>query len=203
MAFILGEKFKMSQRFKDENRIPLTLIKAGPVVVTQLKDEKKDGYKAVQVGFGEKKRLNKPLAGHLKNLGKFKWLREFRLMPEEKCDLKPGDKIDISTFKEGDLIEVSGITKGKGFQGVVKRHGFHGGPKTHGQKNRLRAPGSIGSTAMQRVVKGRRMAGRMGGERITVKNLEIITIDPENNILEVKGAVPGRKGTLLEIRSKK
>ena len=133
-------------------------------------------------------------------MGKFRWLREFRVGENETGKFKVGDKIDVSIFKEGDLVEVSGITKGKGFQGVVKRHGFHGGPKTHGQKNRLRAPGSIGSTAMQRVVKGRRMAGRMGGDRVTVKNLEIITVDPENNILEVKGAVPGRKGTLLEIR---
>ena len=203
MKFILGEKIKMSQIFKNESRIPVTLIKAGPIIITQLKNKEKDFYRAVQVGFGEKKKINKPLTGHLKNLGKFRWLRELRIKENESCDLKLGDKIDISIFKEGDIVNVSGISKGKGFQGVVKRHGFHGGPQTHGQKNRLRAPGSIGSTAFQRVVKGRRMAGRMGADRVTVKNLEVMKIDPENNILEIKGAIPGRKGTLLEIRSNK
>ncbi len=203
MAFILGEKIKMSQTFKNEMQIPVTLIKAGPVIVTQIKNKEKDNYQAVQLGFGEKKKINKPLQGHLKDLGKFRWLREFRVKENETDKFKVGDKIDVSIFKEGDIVDVSGLNKGKGFQGVVKRHGFHGGPQTHGQKNRLRAPGSIGSTAFQRVVKGRRMAGRMGSERITVKNLEIVTVDPENNIIEIKGAVPGRKGTLLEIKSKR
>ncbi len=194
----------MSQIWKDDKVVPVTLIKVGPVTITQLRTKEKDNYEAVQMGFdATKKRLNKPMAGHLKNLGNFRYLREFRFdkrqaKPEKEC--KVGDVLDVSQFEEGDKVKVSGLNKGRGFQGVVKRHGFHGGPKTHGQKDRLRAPGSIGATAPQRVMPHKKMAGRMGQERTTIKNLEIAGIDKENNILMIKGAVPGMKGTLLEIR---
>jgi len=203
MNFILGKKFKMSQVFKEDKVIPVTLIQAGPVVVTQIRTKEKDGYEAVQVGFGSKKikNIKKPQLGQFKNLGNFQYLKEFRVKDSKIQDFKVGDVLTVAQFKEGEKVKISGLSKGKGFQGVVKRHGFGGGPTTHGQKNRLRAPGSIGNTAPQRVLPGRKMAGRMGGERITIKNLEIVGVDAEKNILMVKGAVPGRKGTLLEIRS--
>ncbi len=198
MAFILGKKLKMSQIWKDDKAIPVTLVQAGPITITQIRTKEKDGYEAVQVGFEPtKKRLNKPTKGHLKNLGNFRYLREFKA---GNPDLKIGDVLDVDQFQEGDKVKVSGLNKGRGFQGVVKRHGFHGGPKTHGQKDRLRAPGSIGATAPQRVMPHRKMAGRMGQERITIKNLEIAGIDKEKNTLMLKGTVPGMKGTLLEIR---
>lgn len=184
----------MSQIF-DENGevIPVTLVEAGPMIVTQIKTNGKDGYEAAQVGFGRKspKKIKKPQ----KKLGNFRWLREFKSV----SDLKLGDKIDVSIFAKGDIVKISGISKGKGFQGVVKRHGFHGGPRTHGQKHSEREPGSIGATGPQRVFKGTRMPGRMGGERTTVKNLKIVEVIPEKNLLLVSGAVPGRRGTLLEI----
>lgn len=190
----------MSQIWKNDKVIPITIVKAGPVVITQIKNIEKDKYRAAQIGFDPtRKKLNKPLKGHLKDLGNFRYLKEFKLIPG--VEYKVGDTFDVSQFSEGDKIKVSGVSKGKGFQGVVKRHGFYGGPQTHGQKNRLRAPGSIGSTAPQRVLKGRKMAGRMGSERVTIKNLEIAGIDKENNILMIKGAVPGIKGILLEIRN--
>ena len=192
----------MSQIWKDDKVIPATLVQAGPVSVTQIRTKEKDGYEAIQVGFdATKKRINKPLRGHLKNLGNFRHLREFQLPTSNfQLPIKVGDILDVSQFQEGDKVKVSGLSKGKGFQGVVKRHGFHGGPKTHGQKNRLRAPGSIGATAPQRVMPGKKMPGRMGGGRTTVKNLKIVGIDKGNNILFVKGAAPGTKGTLLEIK---
>lgn len=187
----------MSQIWKDDKIIPVTIVKAGPITVTQLRSREKDKYEAVQVGFdASKKRLSKPEAGHLKELGKFRYLKEFRVLNPE---IKVGDVLDVSQFSEGQKVKVSGLNKGRGFQGVVKRHGFHGGPKSHGQKDRLRAPGSIGATAPQRVLKGKKMAGRMGQERISIKNLEIAGVDKENNLLLLKGAVPGGKGTLLEI----
>lgn len=189
----------MSQIWKNDKAIPVTLIQAGPTKITQIKTKEKDGYNAIQIGFdATKKRLNKPLRGHLKDLGNFKYLKEFRIQNNE--EFKIGDILDINQFTEGVKVKISGLNKGRGFQGVVKRHGFHGGPQTHGQKNRLRAPGSIGSTAPQRVIKGRKMAGHMGQERISIKNLEIAVIDKDKNILMVKGAVPGARGTLLEIR---
>jgi large subunit ribosomal protein L3 len=180
MPFILGKKFKMSQIWQEEKVIPVTLIKVAPNKVALVRTNKKDGYEAIQIFDGKNK-------------------REFK--GSEAKELKAGDQIDLSGFKEGGLVKITGLTKGRGFQGVVKRHGFSGGPKTHGQKNRYRAPGSIGSTAFQRVVPGRRMAGRMGQEKVTVKNLKIAAIDKENNILMVKGAVPGSIGTLLAIRT--
>jgi len=204
MKFILGTKLGMSQVFDEKGKtIPVTLIEAGPCFITQIKSKEKDGYEAVQIGFGKAKHIKKPQAGHLKKLKiknkklkTIKYLREFRV---EKPEFNLGDEIRANIFKEGEIVKVSGISKGKGFAGVVKRHGFRGGPKSHGQKHQHRAPGSIGSSFPERVRKGTRMAGRMGSQRVTVRNLEIVKVDPENNILAIKGAVPGRKGTLLEI----
>jgi len=198
MPFILGRKLKMSQIWKNDKAIPVTLIQAGPAKITQIRTNEKEGYSAVQIGFdATKKRLNKPLQGHLKDLGNFKHLKEFKRQATN--EYKIGDILDVSQFQEGAKVKISGLNKGRGFQGVVKRHGFGGGPQTHGQKNRLRAPGSIGSTAPQRVIKGRKMAGHMGQERTSIKNLEIVGIDKDKNILMVKGAVPGATGTILEI----
>lgn len=197
MKFILGQKIGMSQVFTDKGKVvPVTLVEAGPCVVTQIKTREKDGYQAVQIGFGEVRKLTKPLAGHLKDLGKPRYLREFE---DEIKNFKVGQKIDVSVFKEGDKVKVSGISKAKGFTGVVKRHGFKGSPATHGTKHTLRAPGSIGSAFPEKVFKGMKMAGRMGGGRITVTGLKIAKIDKENNLLAIGGAVPGKKGTLLEI----
>ncbi|PCI20863.1 50S ribosomal protein L3 [Candidatus Wolfebacteria bacterium] len=201
MKFILGQKQNMTQYFdEDGNAIPVTLISAGPVVVTQVKTIEKDGYSAIQVGYQnqKKERVNKPQLGHFKGKGPFKFLNEFSIT--DKDDLKVGDSVDVSVFEQGDKIRVSGISKGKGFQGVVKRHGFHGGPRSHGQKHSEREPGSIGATGPQRVFKGTRMAGRMGSDRTTVKNLKVVFVDKENNTMLIKGALPGRRGTLLEIR---
>jgi len=191
----------MTQIFKEDKVIPVTLIESGPNFVTQVKTKDRDNYSAIQVGFGAKKEKNikKPQRGHLKNLDNLRWLREFRV---EDSKLNNGDKIDVSVFAPGDKVNVVAISKGKGFQGVVKRHGFHGGPKSHGQKDRHRAPGSIGSSFPEHVFKGKRMAGRMGGDRVTVKNLEIVEIDGENNLIALKGAVPGRRGTLVMIEEK-
>ena len=194
----------MSQIFREDGKVePVTLIKAGPAVVVQVKNGESDGYDAVQLGFGEKKAKNikKAQKGHFKNFGNFRFIREFRYPEKPESLPAVGDKIDVSGFRPGDLVKISGLSKGKGFQGTVKRHGFRGGPATHGQKHRLRAPGSIGATTPQHVLKGKRMAGRMGGDRVTVKNLEIVEVDAMNNLLAIKGAVPGRRGALLEIRS--
>ena len=200
MKFILGTKEKMTQVF-DQNGLaqPVTVLQVGPVVITQIKDIDKDGYIAVQVGFGEKKEknINKAQKGHTKDLGNFKYLREFRL--KDVGDYKVGDEINISIFEEGEKVNVSSISKGKGFQGVVKRHGFAGGPRSHGQKHQERKPGSIGATGPQRVFKGTRMAGRMGSDRVQVKNLKVVQIDKENNQLLVRGAIAGTKGTLVEV----
>ncbi len=188
----------MTQVYKGDDIVPVTLIESGSNFVSQIKTKEKDGYEAIQLGFGARKEKNikKPQRGHLKNLGNLRWLREFRV---NNMELKPGDKIDVSTFAPGDKVNVVAISKGKGFQGVVKRHGFHGGPKSHGQKDRHRAPGSIGASWPQHVIKGMKMAGRMGGDKITVKNLEVVEVDKENNIIALKGAVPGRRGTLVRI----
>ena len=193
MSFILGRKLNMTQIWKGDAVVPVTLIEALPNKVSLIKNKVRDGYEAVQVALGKKKKefRNKRPASAKATEGK---------QAEGDKQLEVGDMIDISVFSEGDLVKISGLSKGRGFQGVVKRHGFAGGPKTHGQKNRLRAPGSIGSTAPQRVFPGRRMAGRMGNERITVKNLLIAGVDKEKNMLMVRGAVPGARGGLLEIR---
>ena len=204
MKFILGLKLGMTQIFDEKgNVVPVTLVEAGPCIVTQIKTKEKDGYGAVQLGFGKKKKINKPMAGHLENLEKLRFLKEFRT-EEPKIngrELKRGERIDVSIFKEGDLVKVSGLSKGKGFQGVVKRWNFSGRAVTHGTKHELRTPGSVGISQLHRVAKGKKMPGRMGFKRVTIENLEIVKIDPEKNILAVKGAVPGAKGTLLEIRA--
>ena len=198
MKFILGTKEEMTQIFDEEGVVyPVTVVNAGPVVVTQIRDAEKDGYESVQVGYGDKneKNINKPLKGHYKDLGNFRYVREF----EKDGDVNVGDKIDTSIFEDGDEVTISAISKGKGFQGVVKRHNFAGGPRSHGQKHSERKPGSIGSTGPQRVFKGTRMAGRMGSDRITVKGLKIVKVDTDNNKLFIIGAVPGKRGTLVEI----
>ena len=206
MKFLLGEKLKMTQIFRKDGAVmPVTLVKVLPNVVLQTKTKEKDGYEAVQAGAGERKLKNikKPQRGHFKELGNFRYVREFRSDKRQATSdkgLTRGDKVDVSVFQEGDSVKVSGISKSKGFQGVVKRHGFHGAPATHGTKHAHRQPGSIGATWPQRVIKGMRMAGRMGGERISVRNLKIAKVDKENNLLAIIGAVPGKPGTLLEIR---
>jgi len=199
VRFILGKKLAMTQVFKGDKVIPVTLVESGPNFVTQVKTKEKDGYSAVQVGFGNRKEKNikKPQRGHLKDIGNLRWLREFRL---DSTELKRGEEVKISDFSAGDKITAVAISKGKGFQGVVKRHKFGGGPKSHGQKDKLRAPGSIGASWPQFTIKGMKMAGRMGSDKKTVKNLEIIEIDGENNIIAVKGAIPGRRGTLVMLK---
>lgn len=194
----------MTQIFDAEGRVhAVTAIVATPLVVTQVKTKEADGYEAMQVGSGVRREKNvaKAQQGHLKDLGLSRYLREFP-MAGQADEKKRGDTIDISIFTPGDVVEVSAISKGKGFQGVVKRHGFSGGPRSHGQKNKERAPGSIGGggRAGGRVVKGMRMAGRMGGDRVTVRNLRVLQVDTETNTLLISGAVPGRPGTLVEIR---
>ena len=200
----------MTQVFTDDGRVfPATLISAGPLVITQVKTDEKDGYRAVQVGFGERKlsRISKAVAGHTRalipreDMG-FAVLKEKRLTNAKDNEMKLGDSFDVSVFEEGDVVMVSGISKGKGFQGVVKRHNFKGGPRTHGQKHSEREPGSIGATGPQRVFKGTRMGGRMGSDRVSVKNLKVLKIDKASNSILVSGAVPGRRGTLLEISGK-
>lgn len=200
--FLLGTKIGMTQVFMEDGHvIPATLVEAGPVVVTQIKTKEKDGYEAVQIGFGKKRKMTKPLTGHVKNLGSFRWIREYRVTGNQgPLTSKVGDKIDVSAFEEGEKVTLSGISKGKGFQGVVKRHGFHGMPKSHGTKKKHRSPGSIGSRFPQHVRKGKRMGGRMGHDRVTRRGVQIVRIDKEHNLIAVKGAVPGARGSLVEIR---
>ena len=191
----------MTQIFDETGRVfPATVVSAGPVTVTQVKDGEIDGYESVQVGFSPKKEKNlkKAQKGHFGDLGAFSIVREFRVANGET---KKGDVIDVTNFEIGDNVMVSAISKGKGNQGVVKRHNFAGGRRTHGNKHSERRPGSIGSTGPQRVLKGLRMAGRMGGDRITVKNLKVLQIDKDTNTMVISGAIPGRPGTLIEIRT--
>ena len=205
MKFILGKKQHMMQCFlPDGTAIPVTVISAGPLVVTQVKNPDIDGYTAVQVAYEKQNenRATKPHLGHVKAVSEmegnekaYKHLREFRDIEE----IKEGDRITVSVFKAGDVITVSGISKSKGFQGVVKRHGFHGGPRSHGQKHSEREHGSIGGGLRNKVPAGMRMGGRMGGDRITIKNLEVVGVDETNNEILIKGAIPGRRGTLVEI----
>ena len=197
MKCILGKKLEMTQTWTEKGRVvPITVIEAGPCTVAQIKTKERDGYGAVQFGFGTKKHLTKPMKGHLKELPALRALREFRGDPGE---LRRGDTLDVSVFSPGDIVKVTGISKGKGFQGVVKRHGFHVHPSTHGHKDQERMPGAIGAGGVQHVRKGQRMAGRMGGERVTVRNLKIVAIDKEKNRLLVKGAVPGARNSLVMI----
>jgi large subunit ribosomal protein L3 len=201
MKFILGTKVNMTQIFDEKGLVhPVTVLQSGPMVVTQVKTVATDGYNAVQIGFGEKadKNINKPEKGHMKT-GSFRFLREFRT--DEEPTLKVGDVINLTDFAEGDTVVVSSTSKGKGFQGVVKRHGFKGGPRSHGQKHSEREPGSIGGAGRDggRVAKGKRMAGRMGGDRITTKGLTVVSVKPETGEIFVRGAIAGRKGTLVEV----
>lgn len=203
---ILGTKVKMSQAFVDNNRVPVSIINAGPCVVTQVKTESTDGYYGVQLGMGIKriKNITKPLQGHLKGATKDnkapRFLREVRVSAEPAEKL--GDTVKVNdVFAVGDTVAVTGVSKGKGFAGGMKRHGFRGGPKTHGQSDRHRAPGSIGQgTNPGRVWKGKRMAGRMGNETVTVKNLHVVAIDADKNELHISGPVPGVPESLLIIR---
>lgn len=196
---IIGRKLGMTQIFRDDGKADAaTIVDAGPCTVVQVKTEARDGYNAAQLGFGEAKRLKSPQKGHLKGLGNFRYLREFRLAATK--GIKVGDKVDVSLFKPGDLVDVTGISRGKGFAGVVKRYGFAGGPKTHGQSDRHRAPGSIGAgTSPGRVFKGTRMAGRMGDQRVTARKLEVLRTDADKNLLFIKGSVPGGSNGLLLI----
>ncbi len=196
---IIGRKLGMTQMFKDDGTVQaLTAIEAGPCTVVQVKATTKEGYNSVQLGFGESKRLNSAQKGHLKGLGQFKYLREFRV--DDSGAIEVGQRVDVNQFKDGDLVNITGVSKGKGFAGVVKRHHFAGGPKTHGQSDRHRAPGSIGATGVARVFKGTRMAGHMGDARVTAHNLKVAQIDPARNLLLVNGAVPGGKNGLVLIK---
>jgi large subunit ribosomal protein L3 len=181
----------------------VTVVSAGPVTVTRVFEKSKDGYDSVQVGYGtqKKERINKAQIGQMKG-GLYKTLKEFRLKPVDKTEVKEGDVIDVSIFKIGDKLQVSSVSKGKGFQGVVKRHGFAGGPRTHGQKHSEREPGSIGGGLRTHVPKGMRMAGRMGSDRITQKNLQVVFVDTTNNLILIKGAITGKRGTLVEMISR-
>ncbi|MGD2064918.1 MAG: 50S ribosomal protein L3 [Dehalococcoidia bacterium] len=200
---IIGRKIGMTQLFEENGQaVAVTAIQAGPSVITQIKSQDRDGYDAIQVGFIEKKvrqsHLSSAENGHLQGLENVQYLREFRT--NDLSSVKRGDKVDVGFLKRGDLINVTGFSKGRGFAGVVKRYHFAGGPKTHGQTDRHRAPGSIGATTFPgRVLKGKRMAGHMGNRRVKARNLEVIQADPESNLLLVKGAVPGANGGLLII----
>ncbi|MFZ2886939.1 MAG: 50S ribosomal protein L3 [Minisyncoccia bacterium] len=200
MKSFFGIKGRMTQIFDEKGVVSAaTIINAAPITVSQVKTSEKDGYQALQFAIGSRKesRLSNPVKGHLKDIAPARYIREVRT--EEAMDR--GAKVDISSFAVGDVVEVSAVSKGKGFQGVVKRHGFKGGPRSHGQKNKERSPGSIGGAgrAGGRVAKGVRMAGRMGGDRITVKNLRVLQVDAATNTLLISGAVPGKPGTLVEI----
>jgi len=197
---IIGKKLGMTQVFREDGKAEaVTAIEAGPCTVAQMKTVAKDGYNAAQLGFGDTKRTKSSRRGRAKESTSFKHLREFRVDDIEA--IETGQKVDVSLFKAGDLVDVTGVSKGKGFAGTVKRHHFAGGPKTHGQSDRHRAPGSIGATTTPgRVFKGMRMAGHMGNKRVTVCNLEVFEADPARNLLLVRGAVPGMRNSLLLIR---
>jgi large subunit ribosomal protein L3 len=207
MKFIIGKKIEMTQVWQGENVVAVTKVQAGPCFVSQVKTQAKDGYEAVQLGFGSKKEKNikKPQLGHLKKVkakgieANFQFLREFVVDAENKTALEMGDKVDVGAFAVGDTVAVTGISKGRGFQGVVKRHGFQGGRKSHGNKDQLRMPGSTGATGAGHVFKGTKKPGRMGNDTTTTKNLEIIEIDETNNILFIKGGIAGARNGLVLI----
>ncbi len=198
----LGKKIGMSQVFREDGQVvPVTVIEAGPCSVTQIKTQRTDGYEAVQLGYGQVKRLNKPRSGHLKNSELSRYLREVRA--DDVTEFEVGQRIGVDIFEPGELVDVIGRSKGRGFAGVMKRHGFHGGPRTHGQSDRARAPGSIGGgTTPGKVYKGMKMGGHMGNVRVTVKNLEVVRVDTERNLILLKGGVPGAPNGLLIIRKK-
>lgn len=200
---ILGKKIGMTQVFREDgSMIPVTVVQAGPCVVVQKKNVETDGYAAVQLGFGgiRGKKVPKPLQGHYRKAGvkPTRLLREFRVEDPEAYEL--GQEVTVDMFKEGELVDVSGVSKGKGFAGSIKRHGFHRGPMTHGSKYH-RGPGSHGASAdPSRVFPGRKLPGRMGGERVTVTGLPVIKVDPEQNLMLIRGSVPGPRNSFLEIR---
>ncbi len=200
---LLGKKLGMTQIFDETGRVvPVTVLKVGPCVVTQIRTNERDGYEAVQLGFDESKRLNSPQRGHLRAAGaSSRYLREMKA--DDVSPYSVGQVIDASSlFEAGTRVDVTGVSKGKGFQGVMKRHGFRGGPKTHGQSDRARAPGSIGSSATPgRVFKNLKMAGQMGNERKTIQNLEVVQVNPEENLVLVRGSVPGHNDGLLIVRT--
>lgn len=204
MQGIIGKKIGMTRIFSEEGlAIPVTVIQAGPCVVVQVKTQEKEGYDAVQIGFGEKRKklLSLPLLGHFEK-AKVEPKRVLREVRTEQVDkYKVGQEFKVDIFSAGEKVKVTGTSKGLGFQGGVRRHGFHGGPKTHGQSDRLRSPGSIGSSSYpSRVFKGQKMPGRMGGEKVTTKNLEVVQVDVERNLLLIKGAVPGKINSYLTVR---
>jgi large subunit ribosomal protein L3 len=204
MKYILGKKIGMTRIYNEKGKVqPVTIVEAGPIFVTQIND--KPSGPSIQVGYEETKKLNKPEKGHLlKNSieKSLKHLQEFKINADNLEKFKLGQAIDVTSFEIGDKINISGISKGKGFAGTVKRHNFTTGPKTHGSHN-YRRPGSIGSAYPERVIKGRKMAGHMGAEKVTVKNLKVIDIIPDNNLLIVLGAIPGNRGSLVTIKGVK
>lgn len=197
---LIGKKLGMTRLFDESGQaIPATIIQMGPCYVTQVKTVARDGYAAIQLGFGEAKRLNRPARGHLRDLPLLRYLREIRTDDAEQYQV--GQVLDASLLAVGDRVDVIGTSKGKGFAGVVKRYGFRGGPQTHGQSDRLRATGSIGSgTTPGRVYKGKRMPGRMGNDRVTTQNLEVVLVDTERNLLAVRGSVPGATNSLVLVK---
>lgn len=204
MSGLIGKKIGMTSLYDEKgNNLACTIIEAGPCVVTQIKNEEKDGYNSVQLGFLDKKErnINKAEAGHFKNANTAPKSNLFEFKNFEN-ELSVGDVLNVDHFSEGEFVDISGTSKGKGFQGVVKRHGFAGvGQSTHGQHNRLRAPGSIGAASYPaRVFKGMKMAGQMGNEKVTVQNLKVIKVVPEKNLLVIKGCVPGHKNSIVTIR---
>lgn len=206
MKGMIGKKIGMTQVFDEQGTvIPVTVIQAGPCYVTQIRNSERDGYVSVQLGYGETKpkNLTKGQLGHLKkaDLPALRYLREFRLPDDAKIVVEEGQEIKVDVFAQGELVDVIGVSKGRGFAGTIKRHGFARGPKTHGQSDRMRSPGSIGMCATPgRTLKGKRMAGRMGNARVTVQNLSLVVVNAEENLLAVKGSVPGAKGSIVMIK---
>ena len=206
MKGMIGKKIGMTQVFDEQGTvIPVTVIQAGPCYVTQIRNSERDGYVSVQLGYGETKpkNLTKGQLGHLKkaDLPALRYLREFRLPDDAQIAVEEGQEIKVDVFAQGELVDVIGVSKGRGFAGTIKRHGFARGPKTHGQSDRMRSPGSIGMCATPgRTLKGKRMAGRMGNARVTVQNLSLVIVNAEENLLAVKGSVPGAKGSIVMIK---
>ena len=206
MKGMIGKKVGMTQVFDNQGTvIPVTLIQAGPCYVTQVRNLERDGYVSIQLAYGETKpkKLTKGQLGHLQkaDLPALRYLREFRLMDVAELAVEEGQEIKVDVFEQGELVDVIGTSKGRGYAGTIKRHGFSRGPKTHGQSDRMRSPGSIGMCATPgRTLKGKKMAGRMGNDRVTVQNVPLVVVDAENNLLAVKGSVPGAKGSIVMIK---
>ena len=196
----LGKKLGMTRLFDEAGQVvPATILEVGPCYVTQVKTVDRDGYAAIQIGFGHAKRLNSPQSGHLRDLPPLRFLREIRT--DDAGEYEVGQQLDLGALAVGDFVDVIGVSKGRGFAGAVKRHGFRGGPQTHGQSDRLRATGSIGSgTTPGRVIKGMRGPGRMGTARVAAQNLEVVLVDSERNLLAVRGSVPGAKEGLVLVK---